>query len=96
MSLLIGQPISADELEQVTSTWPPERFATLCNTMAWAASGRAFQTFPSFTSRINVKDGGVDAEWTVEIPSWQRTYSHTNSWAGMERFPVQTARRLRP
>ncbi|MBI4002912.1 MAG: ATP-binding protein [Nitrospira defluvii] len=67
MSLLIGQPISADELEQVTSTWPPERFATLCNTMAWAASGRAFQTFPSFTSRINVKDGGVDAEWTVEI-----------------------------
>ena len=68
MSLLIGQPISADELEQVTSTWPPERFATLCNTMAWAASGRAFQTFPSFTSRINVKDGGVDAEWTVEIP----------------------------
>lgn len=66
MSLLIGQPISADELEQVTSTWPPERFATLCNTMAWAASGRAFQTFPSFTSRINVKDGGVDAD--VEIP----------------------------
>ena len=68
MSLLIGQPISGDELEQVTSTWPPERFATLCNALAWVASGRAFQTFPLFTSRINVKDGGVDAEWTVEIP----------------------------
>ena len=52
----------------MTSTWPPERFATLCNALAWIASARAFQTFPSFTSRINVKDGGVDAEWTVEIP----------------------------
>lgn len=68
MALLIGQPISADELEQVTSAWPPERFATLCNAVAWAASGRAFQTLPSFTSRVNVKDGGVDAEWEIEIP----------------------------
>lgn len=68
MALLVGQHIDAGELERVTSSWPPERFATLCNTVAWAASGRTFQTLPSFTSRVNVKDGGVDAEWTVEIP----------------------------
>lgn len=67
MALLLGQYIDADELEKVTSTWPPQRFATLCNTVAWAASGRVFQTFPSFTSRVNVKDGGVDAECTAEI-----------------------------
>ncbi len=68
MALLIGQPISAEELEQVTSAWPPERFATLCNAVAWAASGRAFQELPSFTTRVNVKDGGVDAEWNITIP----------------------------
>ncbi|MBH0179992.1 MAG: ATP-binding protein [Nitrospira sp.] len=56
-------------MEKVTSTWPPGRFATLCNTVAWAASGRSTQTIPSFTSRVNVKDGGVDATWDVEIPT---------------------------
>ncbi len=66
MALLIGQPIDAEELEKATSNWPPERFATLCNAVVSAASALAFQTFPSFTSRVNVKDGGIDAE--VEIP----------------------------
>jgi hypothetical protein len=69
MSLLIGQTITAEDLEQITSSWPPERFATLCNAVAWAASGRAFQESPSFTSRVNVKDGGIDAEWNIEIPN---------------------------
>ncbi|MDH4186174.1 MAG: ATP-binding protein [Nitrospira sp.] len=69
MSLLIGQAIEAEEFEKATSTWPPGRFATLCNTVAWAASGRAAQKIPSFTSRVYVKDGGVDAEWEVEIPA---------------------------
>lgn len=68
MPLLVGQHISPEELERTTSTWPPERFAALCNTVIWAASGRAFQEFPSFTTRVNVKDGGIDAEWTIEIP----------------------------
>lgn len=71
MSLLVGQPISADELERTISTWSPERFATLCNAVVWAASGRAFQEFPSFTTRVNVKDGGIDAEWTINIPEDQ-------------------------
>jgi len=68
MSLLTGQAIDPKELEKVTSTWSPDRFATFCNTLAWSESGRAFQTMPSFTSRVNVKDGGIDAEWEVEIP----------------------------
>jgi len=72
MVLLIAEPISPEELERVTSTWSPERFAALCNTMIWAASGRAFQEFPSFTTRVNVKDGGIDAEWTIEIPEDHR------------------------
>lgn len=72
MSLLIGQPISPEELEQTTSTWSPERFAALCNTVIWAASGRAFQEFPAFTTRVNVKDGGIDAVWRIEIPEDNR------------------------
>ncbi len=68
MSLLTGQAIDPKELEKVTSTWPPERFATLCNAVAWAASGRAFQELPRFTTRVNVKDGGIDAEWKITIP----------------------------
>jgi hypothetical protein len=68
MPLLVGQHISPEELERTTSTWPPERFAALCNTVIWAASGRAFQELPSFTTRVNVNDGGIDAEWTIEIP----------------------------
>lgn len=69
MSLLAGQAIDAEELEKATSTWSPGRFATLCNTLAWASLGQSIQTIPSFTSRVNVKDGGIDAEWDVEIPA---------------------------
>ena len=72
MSLLIGQPLSPEEFERATSTWSPERFAALCNSVVWAGSGRAFQGFPSFTTRVNVKDGGIDAEWTIEIPEDHR------------------------
>ena len=41
MALLIGQPMNARDLEQVTSSyslWPPERFAAMCNALAWAVS----------------------------------------------------------
>lgn len=68
MVLRSGQPIDGREVEQATSAWPPERFASLCDALAWAASGRACASLPSFTARVNAKDGGIDAEWAVEIP----------------------------
>lgn len=69
MALLIGQSLIGREVEQETSTWAPERFASLCDALAWAASGRSCPSLPSFTSRVNAKDGGIDAEWSVDIPS---------------------------
>ena len=68
MALLIGQPIDARELEQATSQWSPENFSSMCDALAWAASGRQCSTLPSFTSRVNAADGGIDAEWALEIP----------------------------
>jgi hypothetical protein len=68
MALLIGQPVDARELEQVTSQWPPERFAAMCDALAWAVSGRAWTSLPSFTNRVNARDGGIDAEWTLDLP----------------------------
>lgn len=68
MPLLIGQPITARELELVTSSWFPEQFASMCNALAWSASGRKCPDPPSFTERVNAGDGGIDAEWTVEVP----------------------------
>ena len=69
MALLIGQSIDGREVEQETSPWPPERFASMCDALAWVESGRSCSSLPSFTSRVNAKDGGIDAEWSVEIPS---------------------------
>lgn len=68
MALLIGQPINARELEQSTSQWSPEHFASMCDALAWAASGRQCSTLPSFTNRVNAADGGIDVEWFIEIP----------------------------
>jgi len=69
MAVLIGQSIDGREVEQETSPWSPERFASMCDALAWAASGHSCPSLPSFTSRVNAKDGGIDAEWSVEIPS---------------------------
>ncbi|MBI1745383.1 MAG: hypothetical protein HYR55_02205 [Acidobacteria bacterium] len=68
MALLIGQAITGRHLEQWTSEWPPDRFASLCDALAWAASGRACPKLPSFTARVNAKDKGIDAEWDIVLP----------------------------
>jgi hypothetical protein len=65
MSYLVGQPILPEELEWETGSWSPERFASLCNDISWAVSGRSCLSLPSFTTRVNVKDGGIDAEFDV-------------------------------
>lgn len=68
MPLLIGQAIAGKEVEKETSSWSAEDFATMCNDLAWAASGRRIPSLPSFTFRSNVTDGGIDGEWQVDIP----------------------------
>jgi len=72
MALLIGRAIDGRELEQVTSPWSPERFASMCDALAWAVSGQQCASLPSFTTRVNAKDGGIDAEWWVELPDDNR------------------------
>jgi hypothetical protein len=68
MPLFIGQPIDARELEHATSQWSPERFASMCDALVWAASERQYSDLPRFTGRIYAADDGIDAEWDVEIP----------------------------
>lgn len=40
----------------------------MCNDLVWAVSGRVSLELPSFTQRVNAADGGIDAEWDVEVP----------------------------
>lgn len=65
MAVLVGQPIDARELERATSQWSPDRFASMCNDLVWAVSGRPWRRLPSFTQRVNAPDQGIDAEWDV-------------------------------
>lgn len=64
-----GRSIAATEIEDVVSReFTPQRFASLCNAISWAASGRRCPSLPSFTERVNAKDGGVDSEWQADLP----------------------------
>lgn len=68
MSLTHGQSISAENVERIISReFSPQKFTSLCNALIWAISGRKFTSLPSFTERVNVKDGGIDAEWDIEF-----------------------------
>ncbi len=65
LPLLHGTEISADEIEAEIARWSAERFARLCNAVAWASPGLKGwrQTIPVFTERVHVADNGIDAEW---------------------------------
>jgi len=68
MSLVHGRRIEAEELERVVSRqFSPDEFSSLCNAVAWSAAGKRCSQLPSFTERQNVKDGGIDAEWSTEL-----------------------------
>ena len=69
MSLIHGEPITAEQIERVISRqFTPQQFAALCNAIAWATAGRRCPSVPSFTERTNVTDRGIDAEWQIEMP----------------------------
>jgi hypothetical protein len=65
MPLAHGQAILAPEVEQVCELFSAAQFASLCNSLAWAISAPDAATVPSYTERVNVADGGIDAEWTT-------------------------------
>ena len=76
MALTHGSDITSEEIERIVSReFTPTRFASLCNSLVFALSGQTPPGLPSFTERINVKDGGIDAEWNVEFPSEMQSNS---------------------
>jgi hypothetical protein len=65
-----GLPLEASFVEDVISRqFGPKQFASLCNAIVWASSGRECRSLPSFTERVNAKDGGIDAEWNADLPN---------------------------
>jgi hypothetical protein len=70
MTFIHGHALSAEELERILSReLTPQRFASLCNAVAWLTAGRTLQSVPSFTERVNVKDKGIDAELELSLPN---------------------------
>ncbi|MBI1800290.1 MAG: ATP-binding protein [Chloroflexi bacterium] len=64
-----GIALEASDVEEIISRqFGPQRYASLCNAVSWATSGRQCQSLPSFTERVNAKDGGIDAEWDIDLP----------------------------
>jgi hypothetical protein len=50
MTFIHGHALSAEELERTLSReLHPQRFASLCNAVAWLTAGRTLQSVPSFT-----------------------------------------------
>jgi hypothetical protein len=69
MTFIHGQALSAEELERALSReLTPQRFASLCNALAWLTAGRTLESVPSFTERVNVRDKGIDAQLELEMP----------------------------
>ena len=64
-----GRAITSEEIERLTGRdFGPARFASMCNAISWASAKKRPSSLPSFTERVNVSDGGVDAEWDTELP----------------------------
>jgi len=50
-------------------TFSIRRFVALCNSLVWATSKSRELAQASFTERVLVKDSGIDAEWTINLPT---------------------------
>lgn len=65
-----GKSITAEEIEWIVSRqFNAQTFASLCNSIAWVSAGLRCANLPSFTERVNAKDGGIDAEWHADFPN---------------------------
>jgi hypothetical protein len=70
MTLPHGRAILAKDLElEVGREFTVEKFASLCNAIAWYLGRQTGSAQLSFTERVNVADNGIDAEWTIEVPT---------------------------
>jgi len=67
MPLVHGEDIGAAYIEREVSSWNADRFARLCNSIAWAVTWDGVQSLPVFTERVFVADGGIDAEWQGDL-----------------------------
>jgi hypothetical protein len=81
MALIYGKAITAEEVERVVSRqFTSTQFASLCNAIVWATSNRQCISLPSFTERVNVKDGGIDAEWSTDLTNDGSSQLLGNGW----------------
>src|ERR1017187_9272989 len=69
MFLPHGREISSNQVELIVGReFPIKRFVSLCNSLVWATSKSQQLAQTSFTERVFVKDSGIDAEWTIDLP----------------------------
>jgi hypothetical protein len=69
MSLPHGREISSNQVELIIGReFPIKRFVSLCNSLVWTTSKSQELTQASFTERVYVRDSGIDAEWTINLP----------------------------
>ena len=69
MSLPHGREISSSQVELIVGReFAIKRFVSLCNSLVWATSKSQQLAQTSFTERVFVKDSGIDAEWTIDLP----------------------------
>lgn len=68
MTISSGEAISGEFFErEVGRGFSVEKFASMCNAIAWSL-GRAMNLAQlSFTERVNVADNGIDGEWTIDL-----------------------------
>lgn len=67
MKLLYGEPVTAADVEQLTSAQDERAFVRLCATLVGCAAGELGGGFvvPNWTERITVPDKGIDAEYVA-------------------------------
>ena len=69
MPLPHGREISSAQVELIVGReFPIRRFVSLCNSLVWATSKSQELAQTSFTERVFVRDSGIDAEWTIDLP----------------------------
>ena len=62
-----GQAVSANEVEDLFGRHRSnEQAVSLFNAIVWSVGDRRPSSVPTFTERVNVRDLGVDAEWSID------------------------------
>ena len=71
MTLVHGREITAEQIELIVGReYSVQRFASMCNAIAWVLSRNVGLTQVALTERVFVADNGIDAELLIEIPAF--------------------------